>query len=135
MNHWLVKSEPSVYPFSQLVKEGITSWEGVRNYAARLHLNGMKKDDLVLFYHSGEGLSVVGIAKVAKEAYPDQSAGNDDRWVTVDLAPVKPLKKPVPLEAIKAEPKLKDIGLVRIGRLSVMPLKKEEYDLLVKMGG
>jgi predicted RNA-binding protein with PUA-like domain len=134
MNYWLVKSEPSAYSFDRLMKDGATSWEGVRNYAARLHLNGMKNGDQVLFYHSNEGLNVVGIAKVIKEAYPDPSAKGDDRWVTVDLAPVKALKKPVSLDAIKAEKKLKDIGLVRIGRLSVMPLKKEEFDLVVKMG-
>jgi predicted RNA-binding protein with PUA-like domain len=133
MNYWLVKSEPSVYSFDQLVKDGSTVWEGVRNYAARLHLNGMKKGDQVLFYHSGEGLSVVGVATVSKEAYPDPST-DDERWVAVDLKPLKALKKPVTLDAIKAEKKLKDIGLVRIGRLSVMPLKKEEFDLILKMG-
>lgn len=133
MNYWLVKSEPSVYSFDQLVKDGETVWEGVRNYAARIHLNGMKKDDLVLFYHSNEGMAVVGIASVLKEAHQDPST-DDIRWVAVDLKPFKALKRPVYLDTIKAEPKLKDIGLVRIGRLSVMSLKKEEYDLIIKMG-
>lgn len=133
MNYWLVKSEPSVYSFDQLMKDGRTVWEGVRNYAARIHLNGMKTGDPVLFYHSNEGLSIVGIAQVARESYPDPST-NDLRWVAIDLIPVKPLNKPVPLETIKAEKKLQDIGLVRIGRLSVMPLRKEEFDLIITLG-
>jgi predicted RNA-binding protein with PUA-like domain len=133
MNYWLVKSEPSVYSYQQLEKDGKTVWEGVRNYAARLHLNGMKKGDQVFFYHSNEGLSIVGIAKVLRESYQDPST-SDDRWVAVDLEPFKTLKKPVSLDAIKAEKKLKDMALVRIGRLSVQPVKKEEYDLIVKMG-
>jgi len=133
MNYWLVKSEPSVYSYSQLEKDGNTVWEGVRNYAARLHLNGMKKGDQVLFYHSNEGLDIVGIAKVSKEAYQDPST-TDDRWVAVDLEPFKALKKPVSLDDIKAEKKLKDMALVRIGRLSVQPVKKEEFDLILKMG-
>ena len=133
MNYWLVKSEPSVYPWEQFLKDKETSWTGVRNYAARLHLNGMKKGDMVMFYHSNEGMEVVGIAKVKRESYQDPTT-DDVRWVTVDLVPFKKLKKPVSLSAIKNEPRLKNIGLVRIGRLSVMPLTAEEFDILVSMG-
>ena len=133
MKYWLVKSEPGSYSWEQFVKDGETSWTGVRNYAARLHLNGMKNGDEVLFYHSSEGLAVMGIAKVVKESYQDTTT-NDERWVAVDLKAVKPLTKSVTLQQMKTEKKLKDIGLIRIGRLSVMPLKKEEFDLIVKMG-
>src|SRR5687767_107733 len=105
MAYWLVKSEPSAYSWNQFVKDGKTSWTGVRNYAARLHLNAMKKNDEVLFYHSNEGLDIVGIAKVIKEAYPDNTT-DDPRWVAVDLKPVKKLKKPVAMADIKKEEKL-----------------------------
>ena len=142
MNYFLVKSEPETYSWSQLVKDGKTMWEGVRNYAARIHLRAMKTVDLVLFYHSGEdkpasanapaGKSVMGIAKVVKEAYQDPTTKED--WSVVDLAAEKPLKKPVTLSAIKAEKKLQNIYLVRQGRLSVMPLGKEEFELIVRMG-
>ncbi len=132
MNYFLVKSEPETYSWSQLVKDGKTIWEGVRNYAARIHLRAMKTGDLVLFYHSGEEKSVVGIAKVVKEAYQDPTTKED--WSVVDLASEKPLKKPVALSAIKAEKKLQNIYLVRQGRLSVMPLGKEEFELIVRMG-
>ncbi len=134
MNYWLVKSEPSVYSFNLLVKDGETVWEGVRNYAARIHLNGMKTGDQVLYYHSNEDMAVVGIAAVSKEAYQDPST-DDIRWVAVNLKPVRSLEIPVTLSAIKAEKNLQNIGLVRIGRLSVMPLQREEFDQLVKMGG
>ena len=100
MNYWLVKSEPSVYSWEQFLKDGKTCWDGVRNYAARMHLNGMKKGDLVMYYHSREGLEVVGTAKVVKESYPDPTT-DDDRWVAVDLKPHKSLKKPVPLSEMK----------------------------------
>lgn len=130
MNYWLVKSEPSVYSWEKLLKDKKTVWDGVRNYAARLHLRAMKKDDQVFFYHSNEGLCIVGIAKVVKEGYPDPA---DKEWTVVDLAPVETLKKPVSLQDIKAEKKLKDIALVRIGRLSVQPIKKEEYDIIMRM--
>ena len=133
MNHWLVKSEPSVYPWEQFLKDKETSWTGVRNYAARIHLNGMTKGDLVMFYHSNEGLSVVGIAKVKKESYQDPTT-DDTRWVTVDLTPFKTLKKPVSLTAIKKESRLQNIALVRIGRLSVMPLTRDEFDTILEMG-
>ena len=130
MNYWLVKSEPSVYSWEKLLKDKKTVWDGVRNYAARLHLRAMKKDDQVFFYHSNEGLCIVGIAKVVKENYPDPK---DKEWSAVDIAPVETLKKPVTLEAIKAEKKLATIPLIRIGRLSVMPIKKEEYDIIMRM--
>lgn len=133
MQYWLVKSEPTTYSWEQFLKDKKTVWEGVRNYAARIHLRGMKKGDLVLFYHSNIDKSVMGISKVVKEAYQDPST-EDDRWVAVDLAPVESFKNPVSLEVIKAEKKLENIGLVKIGRLSVMPLEKTEYDLLCKMG-
>ncbi|HTB06270.1 MAG TPA: EVE domain-containing protein [Bacteroidia bacterium] len=130
MNYWLVKSEPSVYSWEKFLKDKKTVWDGVRNYAARLHLRGMKKGDQVFFYHSNEGLCVVGIAKVIKEGYPDPK---DPDWTVVDLAPVETLKKPVTLEQIKAEKKLATIPLIRIGRLSVMPIKEEEYKLILGM--
>ena len=130
MNYWLVKSEPSVYSWEQLLKDKRTCWDGVRNYAARLHLRAMKTGDQVFFYHSNEGMSIVGIAKVVKEAYPDPK---DKEWSAVDLEPFKALKKSVSLEQIKAEKKLKDMALVRIGRLSVSPVKKDEFDTIVKL--
>lgn len=132
MNYWLVKSEPSAYSWEQFMKDGSTAWTGVRNYAARLHLLAMKKGDEVFFYHSNEGLAVVGISKVIKEAYQDTTT-TDERWVAVDLKPVKALKKPVALDVIKKDKRLKDIGLVRIGRLSVMPVKKEEADVIFEL--
>lgn len=132
MNYWLVKSEPSVYSWDQFVKEGKTFWNGVRNYAARNHMRAMKKGDHVFFYHSNEGMAVVGIAKVVKEAYQDPTTTDD--WSVVDLAPYKALKKEVTLAQIKAEKKLQNIYLVKQGRLSVMPLKEEEFNLILKMG-
>src|ERR1700722_2411476 len=110
MNYWLVKSEPSVYSWEKLLKDKKTVWDGVRNYAARLHLRAMKKNDQVFFYHSNEGLCIVGIAKVVKEGYPDPS---DKEWTVVDLAPLETLKKPVSLAEMKAEKKLKDMPLIR----------------------
>lgn len=132
MNYWLVKSEPSTYSWEKFMKDGKVTWDGVRNYAARLNLRGMKAGDLVLFYHSNEGKAVVGIAKVSGEAYQDPTTKED--WSAVDLVPHKALKKPVTLEQIKAEKKLQNIYLVKQGRLSVMPLKKEEFDYIVELG-
>ena len=132
MNYWLVKSEPSVFSWERFVKEGNASWDGVRNYAARLHLLAMKKGDEVLFYHSNEGMEVVGIAKVMKTAYPDTTA-DDDRWVAVDLVPAKALKNPVTLVQIKKEKSLKNMALVRIGRLSVSPVTKAEFETILKL--
>jgi predicted RNA-binding protein with PUA-like domain len=132
MQYWLVKSEPFKYSWEQFVADGKTFWDGVRNNAARLHLLAMKKGDQVLFYHSNEGLAVMGIAKVEKTACPDPTA-DDVRWVGVELIPFKALKKPVTLTQVKGDVRLKDIALVRIGRLSVMPLKKEEYNVILEL--
>jgi predicted RNA-binding protein with PUA-like domain len=134
MAHWLVKSEPSVYSFDQLTKDKSTVWSGVRNYAARLHLRGMKKGDDVFYYHSNEGTDIVGIAKVAKEAYQDPTT-DDDRWVAVDIAPVRRLKNPVSLEKIKADKRLAEMALVRIGRLSVQPVTDKEWKIVLEMAG
>jgi predicted RNA-binding protein with PUA-like domain len=129
MNYWLVKSEPFKYSWEQFLNDGKTVWDGVRNYAARLHLLAMQKGDQVMFYHSNEDLAIIGIAKVAKTAFQDPTT-NDERWVAVELTPFKTLKKPVSLAAIKADERLKNIALVRIGRLSVMPLLKEEFEII-----
>lgn len=133
MNYWLVKSEPSVYSWEKLEKEKKVVWDGVRNYAARLNLRKMELGDQVLFYHSNEGLEVVGITKVVKTAYQDPTTKDD--WSAVDLVPYKKLQKPVTLADMKKEKLLKDIYLIRQGRLSVMPLKKEEFDHILKMSG
>lgn len=131
--YWLVKSEPEAYSWDNLVHDGKTAWTGVRNYTARIHLNAMRVGDEVLFYHSVTDKSVVGIARVSKTAFPDPTA-DEGGWVAVELAPVKPFSKPVTLAQIKSESTLKDIGLVRQGRLSVMPLKAAEYAKLIKLG-
>lgn len=134
MNYWLVKSEPFKYSWDQFVKDKKTFWDGVRNYAARNNLKAMAKGDQVFFYHSNEGLAIVGIAEVVKTAYQDPTT-DDDKWVAVDLKPVKAMPEPVTLQAIKAEPKLADMDLVRLSRLSVGAVKPEEYKLILKMGG
>jgi predicted RNA-binding protein with PUA-like domain len=134
MSYWLVKSEPSAYSWEQLEKDGQTVWSGVRNYAARLHLRAMKKGDQVLFYHSNEGLAIVGIAKVIKEAYQDPTS-NDEAWVAVDIKPYKRLKNPVSLPQIKNEKRLADMALVRIGRLSVQPVTEKEWKVIMEMAG
>ena len=130
---WLVKQEPSDYSWEDFVKDGSTSWTGVRNFTARNNLRRMAKGDEVLFYHSGEEKAVVGIAKVTRTAYPDKTAKEGD-WSAVDLAPVKALRRPVFLREIKAKKELKSIALVRQSRLSVMPLGSKEYRMIVKMG-
>lgn len=134
MAYWLVKSEPDAYSWQQLVKDKETSWDGVRNYAARGHLKNMKKGDEVFYYHSNEGTDIVGIAKVSKEFYQDPTI-DDDRWVSVGIKPVKAFKKPVTLAEIKANKKLQDMALVRIGRLSVQPVTEEEWNIILEMGG
>lgn len=133
MNYWLVKSEPFKYSWEQFNKDGRTFWDGVRNYQARNNLRAMKEGDLVLFYHSNEGKSVVGIAKVVRESYQDPTT-DDQNWLVVDLVPVETLKNPVSLEQIKADPLLQNIGLVKQGRLSVMGMKVEEFDRIVELG-
>ncbi|NGF58202.1 EVE domain-containing protein [Parapedobacter sp. SGR-10] len=133
MNYFLVKSEPFKYSWEQFNKDGRTFWDGVRNYQARNNLKAMKEGDLVLFYHSNEGKEVVGIAKVVKEFYQDPTT-DDPKWVVVDLSPIETFKRPVTLETIKSNPLLQDIALVRQGRLSVMPLKQEEFDRIVELG-
>lgn len=132
-NFWLVKQEPSDYSWSDFVADGGTSWTGVRNFSARNSLRRMSKGDQVLFYHSGEGKEVVGIAKVMRTAYRDATAKEGD-WSAVDLAPVKPLPRPVTLVEIKSKPALKHIALVRQSRLSVMPLGAKEFELIVRLG-
>ena len=134
MAYWLVKSEPFKYSYEQLEKDKQTFWDGVRNYAARNHLKAMKKGDQVLFYHSNEGLEIVGIAKVAKEAYQDPTT-DEDAWVVVDLKPYKRIKKPVSLEQVKADKRLKEMALVRLGRLSVQPVTEDEWNVIMELGG
>ncbi len=132
--YWLVKSEPSVYGWEQLVKDKKTSWDGVRNYAARNHLKAMKKGDEVLFYHSNEGMEIVGIAKVDKEFYQDPTT-DDANWVVVDLKPHKKLKKPVTLSQIKTDKRLQEMALVRLGRLSVQPVTEKEWKIVIELAG
>lgn len=133
MNYYLVKSEPFKYSWQQFQKDKQTFWDGVRNYQARNNMKDMKKGDLVLFYHSNEGKEVVGVAKVVNEYYQDPTT-TDDRWVVVDLSPVEELNKPVTLETIKSDELLKETALVKQSRLSVMPLKREEFDRIVELG-
>ena len=134
MAYWLVKSEPNTYGWEQFEKEGRTFWDGVRNYAARIHLKAMRKGDKVLFYHSNEGLEIVGIAQVVKEAYQDPTT-DDAAWVAVDLKPVKKLKKPVSLAQIKENKQLHEMALLRLSRLSVQPVTEEEWGIIMKMAG
>jgi predicted RNA-binding protein with PUA-like domain len=133
MNHWLVKSEPAAYAWTQLVTDGSTAWTGVRNFQARNHLRAMKRGDHVFFYHSVTDKQVVGLARVAKEFYPDPTATDGD-WSCVALVPVKPLKTPVTLEAIKADAVLKTMPLVKQSRLSVTPLTPAQAERLLKLG-
>ena len=133
-SYWLVKQEPTKYPFEQLVKDRKTTWDGVRNYQARNNLQAMKKGDRVLYYHSNVGQEVVGLCEVTKAAFPDPTT-DDARWVAVELTAVKPLKKPVTLEFIKNDPQLRDIPLVKQSRLSVMPLDAKAFARIEKLGG
>lgn len=132
MAYWLVKSEPAVYSWDTFVQEKETCWSGVRNYAARLNLRAMKKGDEVLFYHSNEGMEIVGIAKVSKEAYPDPTT-DDERWVAVDIKAFKKLKKPVTLAQLKQDARFANMDLIRLGRLSVQTVKPVEWELLMKL--
>ncbi len=133
VNYWLVKQEPEAYSWASLVKEGGTAWTGVRNFQARNNLRAMKRGDLVLFYHSVTEKRVAGIARVSKTAYPDPTATEGD-WSSVDLVPARALTKPVPLQAIKEDPKLRNIALLKQSRLSVMPLSKGEFERLLRLG-
>ena len=134
MAYWLVKSEPFKYSWQQFEKDGRTFWDGVRNYAARNNLRAMKKGDELFFYHSNEGLEIVGIAKVVKEAYQDPTT-EEEAWVAVDLAPVKKLKKPVSLATIKSEPGLSSMEILRLSRLSVCRVTPEEWKKILTLSG
>lgn len=134
MRHWLVKSEPTVYSFDQLVAERRTAWTGIRNNQARLWLMEMQPGDRLLYYHSNVGKEVVGLAEVVKTAYPDPTA-DDPRWVCVDVAPVRPLKTPVSLQQFRDDPLLKDTYLVTQGRLSTMPLSPEQFARVLALAG
>lgn len=134
MNYWLIKSEPSAYSWEQFKKDKKTAWTGVRNYAARNNLRAMQKGDLCLFYHSNEGLCIVGIAEVVKTAYHDPTT-KEEAWVCVDVKPYKQLKNPPTLAQLKADPLLKEMQFVKIGRLSVSVVKKEEFDKVCLLGG
>jgi len=134
MNYWLVKSEPLKYSWEQFLKDKKTFWDGVRNYAARNNLRAMKKGDEVLFYHSNEGMEIVGVAMIVKEAYQDPTT-EDKNWVVVDLKPVKSLKKPVTLTEIKATPEFENMELVKNSRLSVQKVTPDEWKLIMEMSG
>lgn len=132
MNYWLIKSEPFKYSWEKFVKDKKAVWDGVRNYAARNNLRSMKKGDQAFFYHSNEGLCIVGIAKVVKEHYQDPTT-DETAWLAVDFAPLKALKRPVTLAEIKASVPLKDMQLLRLARLSVSAVTKEEFEFILKM--
>ncbi|MBW7890798.1 MAG: EVE domain-containing protein [Chitinophagaceae bacterium] len=132
MSYWLVKSEPFVYSWSQFEKDKRTFWDGVRNYAARNNLKAMRKGDEVFFYHSNEGLEIVGIAQVVKEHYPDPTADNAT-WVVVDLKPVRKLSKPISLSQIKADKRLSNMALVKLTRLSVQPVTEKEWQIILDL--
>ena len=132
MNYWLIKSEPNTYSYDDLVKKGKDHWDGVRNYAARNHMKAMKKGDLAFFYHSVDEKQIVGLAECVTEFYQDPTT-DDDRWVVVDFAPKQKLKKPVSLEEIKKVPELAEMILLKISRLSVQPVSKNEFDHIMKM--
>ena len=132
MSYWLVKSEPFVYSWSQFEKDKRTFWDGVRNYAARNNLKAMRKGDEVFFYHSNEGLEIVGIAQVVKEHYPDPTADNAT-WVVVDLKPVRKLSKPISLSQINADKRLSNMALVKLTRLSVQPITEKEWQIILDL--
>ena len=134
MAYWLIKSEPFKYSWDQLVKDKKTFWDGVRNYAARNNLRDMKKGDELFFYHSNEGLEIVGIAKVVKESYQDPTT-DEDAWVVVDVAPVRKLKKPVTLAQMKADKRLANMDLLRLGRLSVGKVTDAEWKVVLELAG
>jgi predicted RNA-binding protein with PUA-like domain len=131
MNYWLMKTEPSTYSMDDLVRDKKTTWDGVRNYAARIHLKAMKKGDLAFIYHSMDDKAVVGIAKITKESFPDPK---DNEWAVVEIAPERKLKNPVTLAQVKADKRLANMVLVKNSRLSVQPVKPEEFDLILALG-
>lgn len=132
MAYWLVKSEPDVFGWDQLCKDKQTTWDGVRNFAARNHLKAMKKGEEVFFYHSNEGTAIVGIAEITKEHYADATS-EEDKWFVVDLKPVKALKNPVTLAQVKADKRLSEMALVRLGRLSVQPVTEAEWKIVLEL--
>ena len=134
MAYWLLKTEPGNYSFADLEREGKTAWDGVRNYQARNNLRSMMPEDLAFIYHSVGPREVVGIAKIISDAYPDATAHDGD-WSAVDIVPVQRLAIPIPLQAIKAEPRLKELSLVKQSRLSVCPVSAQEWQILLQIGG
>jgi predicted RNA-binding protein with PUA-like domain len=134
MRHWLVKQEPEAYAWERFVRDGGTAWTGVRNFQARNNLRAMKKGDVVFYYHSVTGKAVVGMARVKREAYPDPTV-EEGEWSCVDLEPWQPMRVPVTLEQIKAEPSLGELALLRQSRLSVMPVTAGEAAVLRQLGG
>ena len=132
MSFWLIKSEPFVFSFTDLQRDGFSMWDGVRNYGARNFLRAMESEDILLFYHSNEGLEIVGIAKVLHPAYPDPTAEKGD-WSAIDIVPVKKLNKAVTLKEIKQHPELQDIGLIKQSRLSVMPITDVQFDIIMQL--
>jgi predicted RNA-binding protein with PUA-like domain len=134
MAYWLIKSEPFVYSWQQFLKDEKTGWEGVRNYLARNNLRSMQKGDQVFWYHSNEGLAIVGIARVSREAYPDPTH-DGTTWSCVDLVPLRSLKQAVTLERIKKEPRLQQFALLRLSRVSVVPVTEDEWNIILEMSG
>ena len=134
MNYWILKSEPFKYSWDNLLKDKKTLWDGVRNYQARNNLKAMQKDDWAFFYHSNEGLNIVGLVSIVKIAYPDPTT-DDERWVAVDIKPVKTFKHPVSLTDMKQQPGLENLALIRQGRLSVSPVTEQEFKIIMKMAG
>ena len=132
-SYWLVKSEPYKYSWDDLVRDGSTYWDGVRNYMARNNLQAMEKGDLALYYHSNEGKEIVGVARVTRESYPDPTS-DDERWVVVDVEPVKPFGAPVTLAQIREDPELREIAMLRYNRLSVVPITQPEFRRILKLG-
>jgi predicted RNA-binding protein with PUA-like domain len=133
MSYWLIKSEPDVYSWEQLVRDKHTVWDGIRSYASRIHLKAMKKGDSVFFYHSNKGMEIVGIASVSKETFPEPET--EDKWFAIEIKPLRKMRLPVTLEQIKKEKSLSAMALIRIGRLSVQPVSVKEWQTIMKMGG
>jgi predicted RNA-binding protein with PUA-like domain len=132
MNYWLVKSEPFKYSWDDFVKEGVSVWDGVRNYQARNNLKEMKKGDWVFFYHSNEGMEVIGLAEVKKEFYQDPTT-EDPRWVVIEIVPIKKLNKTVTLKMMKSDDRLSNLALIKQSRLSVTPVEKQEFDIILSL--